>query len=312
VTERAVWFGAGKTLSGVLTEPARSAPGRPAVVLLNAGLLHRVGPNRLYVSLARRLAAAGLPVLRMDYSGLGDSEPRRDELALEQSMLAEGVEALDFLQSSGVADRFVPMGLCAGAEQSQRLADADGRVVGGVLIDGYAYRTIGYYLREYARHVLSARSWRALARSPRAARRLLGGGKAAAAAGGAGDGARPRVNPGGVTFVREFPPREACLTQLERILARKVELYVVFTGGGMAELYNYAGQFETTFPSLRHHPRIRLDFMPLADHTFTLRAHQDALLASIDGWAREKLVAGVDAPLDEASAPPAAAASSAR
>ena len=129
MNERPVRFGAGGALSGILTEPVRSGDG-PAVLLLNAGLLHRVGPNRLYVSLARRLAALGLPVLRFDYSGLGESEPRRDEITLEQSMLEEGLEALRFLQAAGVADTFVPMGLCAGAEQSQRLAHADARVVG--------------------------------------------------------------------------------------------------------------------------------------------------------------------------------------
>ena len=281
--ERPVSFGPTKSLSGILTEPADGGARRPAVLLLNAGLLHRIGPNRLYVTLARRLAAAGLPVLRFDYSGLGESEPRHDELTLEQSMLAEGLEAMSFLAASGVAERFVPMGLCAGAEQSQRLAHADARVVGAVLIDGYAYRTPGYSLREYARHLGSARSWRHLVSSPLALRRLLGG---------ASSGAAPVGNPGGVDFVREFPPREVCLRQLQAILAREAELFLIFTGGGMAELYNHAGQFAATFPSLRGHPRVRLEFMPLADHTFTLRSQQDALLASIDAWARATVLAG--------------------
>jgi dienelactone hydrolase len=286
MNERPVRFGAGGALSGILTEAVGGAGG-PAVLLLNAGLLHRVGPNRLYVSLARRLAALGLPVLRFDYSGLGESEPRRDEATLAQSMLEEGLEAMRFLQAEGVADRFVPMGLCAGAEQSQRLAHADARVVGAALIDGYAYRTRGYYAREIARHLLSARSWGRLAGR---ARGIFGGRRASAS------GAAPR-NPGGVDFVREFPPREECLAQLETILARDVELLLVFTGGGMAELYNHAGQFGATFPSLRGHPRIRLDFMPLADHTFTLRKHQDAVLGSIEAWARAKLLAkGMAAP----------------
>ena len=283
--ERPVSFGATKALSGILTEPAGGGAGRPAVLLLNAGLLHRVGPNRLYVTLARRLAAAGLPVLRFDYSGLGESEPRRDELALAESMRVEGLEAMSFLESAGIAERFVPMGLCAGAEQSQRLAHADPRVVGAVLIDGYAYRTPGYHLREYARHLLSARSWRRLVASPLALRRLLGGARSQA-------GSAPVNNPGGVDFVREFPPRDVCLEQLRVILARDADLFFIFTGGGMAEFYNYPGQFAATFPALRGHARVRLDFMPLADHTFTLRSQQDALLASIDAWTRSTLLAG--------------------
>jgi hypothetical protein len=293
VNERPVRFGPTKSLSGILTEPAAGAGDRPAVLLLNAGLLHRVGPNRLYVTLARRLAALGLPTLRFDYSGLGESEPRRDDLSLEESLLTEGIEAMSFLEAAGVAETFVPMGLCAGAEQSQRLAHADARVVGAVLIDGYAYRTRGYYLREIARHVRSARSWRRLLTSPGALPKALAPRQPTAPG-----PAQP--DPAGVGFVREFQPRQACLEQLQAILARKVELYLLFTGGGMMELYNHPGQFAATFPSLRGHARVRLDFMPLADHTFTLRREQDAVVEAIESWAREKLLA-------EAAAAPVAA-----
>jgi len=279
-----VWFGATKSLSGILTEPERPQTDRPAVLLLNAGLLHRVGPNRLHVVLARRLAEAGLPVLRFDYSGLGESEARRDEVPLEQSALAEGLEAMEFLETSGVARRFVPMGICAGAENAQRLAREDERVVGAVLIDGYAYRTRGYHLREAARHLVSPRSWRRLVASPLALRRLLGHGRVAPADPG-------ERNPGGLDYEREFPPRDACLEEMTRILARNVELFVIFTGGGMAEYYNHPRQFAETFPSLAGHPRLRLEFMKRADHTFTLRSHQEAVMASIGAWVTAALAA---------------------
>jgi pimeloyl-ACP methyl ester carboxylesterase len=301
VKERPVLFGPTKTLSGILTEPAGGAGRAPAVLLLNAGLLHRVGPNRLSVTLARRLAALGFPVLRFDYSGLGESEPRRAELSLEESMLAEGIDAMNFLQAEGVAETFVSMGLCAGAEQSQRLAHADARVVGGALIDGYAYRTPGYYVREVARHVFSLRSWRRFLVSPLALRKVLAPRQPAAS------GPAPS-NPGGVDFVREFPTRDVCLAQLDTILAREVELFLVFTGGGMAEYYNYPGQFVATFPSLRGHPRIRLDYMPLADHTFTLRSQQDAVVSSIETWAREKILAKAPGATAAPAAAPAPAA----
>jgi hypothetical protein len=259
--------------------------GRPAVLLLNAGRLHRVGPNRLYVLLARRLAAAGLPVLRFDYSGIGESEPRRDELALEQSALAEGTEAMEFLQTSGIADRFVPMGICAGAENAQRLACEDERVVAAVLIDGYAYRTSGYYLRECTRHLLSRRSWGRLMASPLTLRRLLGAGRAAPVS-------PSERNPGGLDYERQFPPRATCLEELRRILARKVELLTIFTGGGMAEFYNHPRQFAEMFPSLAAHPCLQLEFMKSADHTFTLRGHQDALLALTQAWLNDKALLG--------------------
>ena len=53
-----------RELVSILTRPDGGAGDRPAVIFLNAGVLHRVGPHRLHVTLARRLAARGLPALR--------------------------------------------------------------------------------------------------------------------------------------------------------------------------------------------------------------------------------------------------------
>ena len=58
VRERGVVFGDGRLL-GVPTSPPDEARDRPCVVILNAGVIHRVGPGRLSVDIARRAAAAG-------------------------------------------------------------------------------------------------------------------------------------------------------------------------------------------------------------------------------------------------------------
>lgn len=286
--ETAVCFGATRSLSGVLTEPSGDRAGRPAVLLLNAGLLHRVGPNRLYVTLARRLAAVGFPVLRFDFSGLGESESRRDELTIEQSTLAEGREAMDFLVSSGIADRFVPMGLCAGAENAHRIAVQDARVSGAVMIDGYAYRTPGFYLRHLGRRVTSGRTWRNFLTGQsgwrRTFRSVLPGSDDAPASNGAAAG--------GLNFLRVFPPKAVCKAELEGLLARPADLFLLYTGGGMEDYYNYPTQFGDSFPSLRDHPRIRVQFIASADHTFTLRSDQEQLVSSIVDWAEGGLTRG--------------------
>ena len=74
--EEAVRFGPDERLFGILTEPppAAARPALPPILLLNAGCIHHVGPNRWYVSLARQLAQLGHRVLRFDLSGLGDSQ----------------------------------------------------------------------------------------------------------------------------------------------------------------------------------------------------------------------------------------------
>ena len=63
--EMVVRFGDAESLVGIVTLP--SAPtNSTAVVLLNAGVIHRVGPHRMNVQLARRLAARGFTALRFD------------------------------------------------------------------------------------------------------------------------------------------------------------------------------------------------------------------------------------------------------
>jgi len=73
--ERVLRFGDSDNLIGIHTSSAASSK-RPGIVLVNSGVVHRAGPNRLYVNIARQLAAVGYPVLRFDLSGIGDSSPR--------------------------------------------------------------------------------------------------------------------------------------------------------------------------------------------------------------------------------------------
>ena len=139
--EEAVVFGRASALVGVITDPP--ADGRPAhamaVILLNAGLLHRVGPNRLYVELARGLATQGFSAFRFDFSGIGDSNVRRNSLPFEKSIVSEAQEAMDLLGRERGMERFVLMGLCAGALSAFNTARVDARVVGAVLINPQGY-----------------------------------------------------------------------------------------------------------------------------------------------------------------------------
>ena len=68
-------FGANNGLFGILTSPDDDAKlaDAPVAIILNAGIVHRVGPFRMHVDIARQLAAKGFSTLRMDLSGLGDS-----------------------------------------------------------------------------------------------------------------------------------------------------------------------------------------------------------------------------------------------
>ena len=139
--EIALRFGEEQRLFGVLTDPPEGAarPGRTALLLLNSGILHHAGPSCLYVTLARRLAAEGHTVLRFDFSGVGESEPRRDGMPFEDSAVLEAKQAMDLLAATRGAERFVVAGICSGGVMSLRVALADARVVGAAMLNPQGY-----------------------------------------------------------------------------------------------------------------------------------------------------------------------------
>ena len=72
--ESAVRFSTQPDLFGIVCEPTSAVTSDlPLVVLLNAGASHHIGPGRLYVFLARQLAAQGFCTVRLDFCSLGDS-----------------------------------------------------------------------------------------------------------------------------------------------------------------------------------------------------------------------------------------------
>ena len=59
IVEELLSFGEGDNLAGVYCAPPTAERTGTGLVLLNAGLLHKVGPFRMWVDLARRLASRG-------------------------------------------------------------------------------------------------------------------------------------------------------------------------------------------------------------------------------------------------------------
>jgi alpha-beta hydrolase superfamily lysophospholipase len=121
----------GHPLFAVLTPgtPAKTAAGRPAIVLLNAGCINRQGPHGLYVRMARRWAALGFDVLRMDLSGIGDS-PASPGAQENLTYPPEGLQdILRAMQALGPSRRFIVAGLCSGGDYAFQLGaqDAVGR-----------------------------------------------------------------------------------------------------------------------------------------------------------------------------------------
>src|SRR2546422_9604918 len=135
--EEAVLFGEMESLIGIVTDPVRRDGNHlaPAAILLNPGIVHRVAPGRIYVKISRALAAMGFVVLRFDFSGIGDSAVRHDNLPFDKSAVRETQDAMHFLEATRGVGRFILLGGCSGARISLQTACCDPRVVGAFLIN---------------------------------------------------------------------------------------------------------------------------------------------------------------------------------
>ena len=255
----------GDALVGVLSRPPGIAAGRPAVILLNAGLVQRSGPFRVYAQLARALASCGFAVLRFDQSGRGDSgnavgasggpERKRQETDAAMRLVAE---------LTGIG-RFVLAGICSGADDAFRLADGDDRVAGIVLLDGFAYRTAGYKLRRYGPGLLDA--GKVMRKVGRLFKR--------------GDGEHALDE----DDFRDFPSPDEAVARLQRLAARDARVLMLYTGGAF-RYFNHARQARECFGEAMDAPQVGLEYWPDCDHTFYLRKDRLRLNTRLSAWMR--------------------------
>lgn len=144
VRETPVVFGERSRLFGILTEPVHptSDRGRPAVLLLNTGGDHHVGPHRLYPPLARRWAALGFSVLRFDLAGLGESQPAEgaaDNVAYPDSAMDDIRAALAFLRTARGIGRVILAGMCSGGYHAIHTVRAGLPIAGRIAINPPLY-----------------------------------------------------------------------------------------------------------------------------------------------------------------------------
>jgi hypothetical protein len=140
VHERALAYDDDGRLFGILAQRAEPVArrARTAVLFLNVGSNHHVGPHRMYVGLSRELAGIGFSAFRFDVAGLGDSRahPGSKENALfARASIGDVQQAMTFLSRTIDAERFILFGICSGAYLAFHTTAADGRVSGQILVN---------------------------------------------------------------------------------------------------------------------------------------------------------------------------------
>ncbi|WP_405237832.1 hydrolase 1, exosortase A system-associated [Lentisalinibacter orientalis] len=163
-TEKALVFDCqGDSLVGVLTAPEQSSCPTGVIVVVG-GPQYRVGSHRHFVLLSRALAEAGIPCLRFDYRGMGDSTgDSRDFLSINDDIRA-AVDTL--LQQSDNLNRIILWGLCDGATAAACYAAEDSRIAGLVFLNPWVHTDHAeakvYLKHYYLQRLTSGAFWRKL------------------------------------------------------------------------------------------------------------------------------------------------------
>jgi alpha-beta hydrolase superfamily lysophospholipase len=176
------------TMFGVLAEPA--VPTHTAddccLICLPTWAERCIGPNRLWVELARRYAARGMAVLRIDLESIGDSDGVPKAVRTAASVFDDGrpaqiQRAMDALSEAGHGSRFLLAGLCAGGYWAQR-ATIDPRVTAVLSLNPSPSPSgRALLLGDAARQALlifRPSWWRAVTRGEASLREALAAGKA--------------------------------------------------------------------------------------------------------------------------------------
>ncbi len=293
-------FGRDASLVGLTCRPTGpGSPDKPFVLFLNAGIVHRTGPHRTTVHLARALAGAGVSSLRFDLTGVGDSvvPTGAGAMSIQERVRIDIDDAIAFASAQCGATSFILSGLCSGADNALRTAARRDDVVGLALLDLNVRPTRGYYLRYYGRRLLRGETWRniltgrhpdvhALLQRLHLAARTPAADSATATAPEVEDLSLPHD---------AVVPYDQMRAQLQRILARDARLLCVFSAGRETQ-YNYEQQFAELFKGLDFGGRVQAPFFADADHTFTGPALQARLCRTVVEWVSATAFPAADAP----------------
>jgi len=272
--EQVALLGKDGSLVSIIARPAAlRGDDRPAIVILNTGIIHRVGHHRMYVTLSRELAAAGHTVVRFDFSGIGDSGPVSDRMPPLASCLEQIKSVVDSLAQTYRVTRFVLIGLCSGADHAILYADDDERVVGLVLMDPTLPPTLRYYFHYVLQRLPHARNWLNFVTGRSGLLKML--------AGHLTQRLRAPLNSSELAPQNlQFSPH---LARCYRVAARRrVNMLAVFTR--VSARHTYPQQILDAFPETGGGGRLRLEYFPESDHHFSPPQARARLFRAIADW----------------------------
>lgn len=271
VEEEVLQLGSGGRLFAILSRPVESRANRPVFVFLNAGLLHRVGPSRLHVTLARELAESGFTSLRVDLAGKGDS-PSRGPMRNAESVALDFDEIRAGLRARRGDLSMILVGLCSGADNAVRLCQTEPGVRGLLLLDPICFPDGGFRRRALAG------KWLNPGRYGRSLKRLVNGGVSHT-------GQAANAQDDNLLMLRHLPTLDELRRSFQLICERDGRVLSIFTQYAL-RYYNAVGQLGTVL-QLNDYSRFCSElFWPDVEHTYKLEIHRERLHRQVLQWAQ--------------------------
>ena len=280
--EHAVTFTCGDaSLYGIASIPHQAAA--RGVLVVVGGPQYRVGSHRQFTLLSRSLAGQGIPAMRFDYRGMGDSagEPRSFE-DVQHDLRA----AVDFFMATvpGMRD-VVIWGLCDAASAALFYGASDKRVCGLVLLNpwvrttgGHAKATLKHY---YLDRLLQPALWRKIVSGRfdyrgalRSFTKLLG------AARGGGGGAPES----GESAADSAPLPDRMLAGMAKF---KGKVLLILSGRDLtAQEFSDLAKGSSQWQRLLGASHVTRHALDEADHTFSRRAWRDQVSSWTGDWVK--------------------------
>lgn len=259
---------------GVLSLP--ELPCALGLVIVVGGPQTRVGSHRQFVLLARRLAAAGYPVLRFDYRGMGDSGGETKNFEEIDQDIATAIDALQ--QACPMVQRVVLWGLCDGAAASLLYCGArqDARLVGLCLPNPWV-RSEASLARTHLKHHYTARLlqgafWRKL---------LSGKFNALRALGELWDNLK--LSRGQISIYKQGAPFQTRMAQALRQFSGRV-LLVLSENDYTAKEFLDTASTDRAWSGLLQRPGLQRVDVSGADHTFSRQDWRLAVEQAVLNW----------------------------
>jgi dienelactone hydrolase len=307
LSEEPLLFGRDRSLFGVLTHAetphAEGAPGRPPIILVNAGPGTRIGPHRQYVRMARAWAKLGFATLRVDLSGSGDSGGPSDVPAgspYPHCAIADVGAAMDLLQSKLGARRFIVAGICSGADIAFRAGVEEPRTAGVLVLNPRTFALFNIPKLEQLVRVQSLgatvstkKNWIKLLRGDAGLKgsitRIVQLAKTASVS------ATQKLR---ALILRETPsgaPIVDVPADMQRMLNRGVEV-LLLVGERDVGIMNVEFHFRKEMRALERHSRFHRVTFAGVDHLFTSLYAQDVMIEAVTKHLQVVHPAGIGPP----------------